>query len=57
MRVAKGKSITLHDAQQVTRFRFELGMVADLEREGHSHNCAKFQVFESRPCSCRKEPK
>lgn len=53
MRVAKSKGITAHDAQQVARFRAELGLMVKLEGEGHSRNCARRQVFGELPtCSC-----
>lgn len=53
MRVAKGKGITVHDAQQVARFRAELQLMVNLQTEGHSENCARRQVFGDLPtCSC-----
>ena len=59
MRIAKGKSITAHDARQLSRFKLELELMVKLENEGHSRECAKQQVFTSiiRPelmrCNCK----
>jgi len=44
--------VSLHDAQQVGRFRIELGLVSDLMKEGHTKNCAQFQVFQDNECTC-----
>src|SRR5687767_12273124 len=57
-RIAKGKSITLHDAQQVTRFGIELRMVANLVKvEGHTRACAELMVWDTRLCTCGKDAK
>ena len=47
MRIAKGKSITAHDARQLSLFKLELELMVKLESEGHSRECARNQVFTS----------
>ena len=51
------RRISAHDARVVAEFRERLRLLARLEREGHTRECARLQALDdqARSCSCAAE--
>jgi len=45
-------SIKLIPLRQIQRFRFELELMSKLQSQGHTQQCAKYQVFTCLACTC-----